>query len=56
MVCEDSGPKVMFCPLVANGNVESIVHRGQALGAISVNVQPISLREVFLESLDEDRS
>jgi ABC-2 type transport system ATP-binding protein len=41
--------------VVANGNVESIVHHGQALGALSVNVQPIGLREVFLETLDEGR-
>jgi ABC-2 type transport system ATP-binding protein len=42
--------------VVANGNVEDIVHHGQALGAISVNVQPIGLREVFLECLDGDHS
>lgn len=42
--------------VVANGNVEGIVHHGQALGAISVDVQPIGLREVFLECLDGDHS
>jgi ABC-2 type transport system ATP-binding protein len=41
--------------LVIKGNVESIKERGQALGAISVDVQPIGLREVFLETLAEDR-
>jgi len=40
--------------LVIKGNVESIKQRGQALGAISIDVQPIGLREVFLESLAED--
>jgi ABC-2 type transport system ATP-binding protein len=39
--------------LVVSGDVEGITKRGQALGAISVNVQPISLREVYLESVEE---
>ena len=42
--------------LVVNGNAESVTKRAQALGAISVNVQPISLREVFLETVAEDPS
>lgn len=41
--------------VVATGNIEGITQRAQGLGAISVNVQPISLREVFLESVEEDR-
>ena len=41
--------------LVVDGNVEGIAQRGQALGAISIDVQPIGLREVFLDSLAEDR-
>jgi ABC-2 type transport system ATP-binding protein len=36
--------------------VESIQQLGRALGAISIEAQPISLREVFLESSEEDRS
>jgi ABC-2 type transport system ATP-binding protein len=40
--------------LVVCGNVESIIKRGRALGAISVNVQPVSLRETYLESVEED--
>ena len=42
--------------LVANGNLERITQRGRALGAISVDVQPIGLREVFLEALSKERS
>jgi ABC-2 type transport system ATP-binding protein len=42
--------------IVANGNIERIRQHGQTLGAISINVQPISLREAFLESLEEDHS
>jgi ABC-2 type transport system ATP-binding protein len=42
--------------VVANGNVESIQQLGRTLGAISIEVQPISLREMFLERLEEDRS
>jgi ABC-2 type transport system ATP-binding protein len=40
--------------VVTDGNIESLLQRRQALGAISVDVQPISLREMFLETLDED--
>ena len=42
--------------LLANGNLERIAQRGRALGAISVDVQPIGLREVFLETLDKECS
>lgn len=42
--------------LVVRGNLESIRQRAHALGAISVDVQPISLREMFLESVGEGRS
>ena len=42
--------------VVANGNIQSIAQRGRDLGAISVDAQPISLREVFLECVEEDRS
>jgi ABC-2 type transport system ATP-binding protein len=42
--------------LVANGNLERIAQRGRALGAISIDVQAIGLREVFLEAVNEERS
>ena len=42
--------------LVANGNLERITQRGRALGAISVDGQPIGLREVFLETLNKEHS
>jgi len=42
--------------LVVTGNLESITQRAQSLGAISVDVQPIGLRELFLESVEEGRS
>jgi ABC-2 type transport system ATP-binding protein len=37
---------------VVKENVESITRRAHSLGALSVDVQPISLREVFLESVE----
>jgi ABC-2 type transport system ATP-binding protein len=42
--------------LVAHGHVESITQRGRALGAISVDVKPIGMREVFLETLNKEHS
>lgn len=35
--------------LVADGNFDEITGRARALGAISANVQPVNLRELFLE-------
>jgi ABC-2 type transport system ATP-binding protein len=37
----------------ARGNVDAIVERGYALGAVSVDTAPVGLREVFLESVME---
>jgi ABC-2 type transport system ATP-binding protein len=39
--------------LVAYGNIQDITNRALSLGAISVNVQPFTLREVFLETVEE---
>ena len=41
---------------VATGDVERITQRARALGAISVHLQPFSLREVFLETTKESRA
>jgi ABC-2 type transport system ATP-binding protein len=41
---------------VVKDNVESITQRAHSLGALSVDIQPISLREVFLESVEGGRS
>jgi len=41
---------------VVKDNVERVAQRAYFLGALSVDVQPISLREVFLESVEGDRS
>jgi hypothetical protein len=41
---------------VIKDNVESITRRAHSLGALSVDIQPISLREVFLESVEGGRS
>jgi ABC-2 type transport system ATP-binding protein len=42
--------------LLADGHHEEITGRAHALGAISVTVQPVSLRELFLESVEEPGS
>jgi ABC-2 type transport system ATP-binding protein len=42
--------------LVANGNLERITQHGCALGAVSVDVRPIGLWEMFLETLSKERS
>jgi len=44
--------------LVVDGNLDEITGRGRALGAISVDVQPMNLRELFLDAVEtgaEDR-
>ena len=37
--------------LLAKHNAEAIVERAHTLGAVSVDVVPISLREIFLETV-----
>ena len=38
--------------LVVDGNLDEITRRGRALGAISVDVQPMNLREIFLDAVE----
>lgn len=40
---------------VVQGGIDSITQRAHTLGALSVSVQPVSLREVFLESVGGHR-
>ncbi len=42
--------------LVVEGNLEAVTGRAQALGALSVDVHPVSLRELFLERVQEEAS
>ncbi|HXB74406.1 MAG TPA: ABC transporter ATP-binding protein [Candidatus Acidoferrales bacterium] len=39
--------------LLADGHLEEITGHAHAMGAISVTVEPVGLRELFLESVDE---
>jgi ABC-2 type transport system ATP-binding protein len=39
--------------VLANHNIEAIVERARTLEAVSVDVEPVSLREVFLETVKE---
>ena len=41
--------------IVAARNVDAIVERGYGLGAVAVDTVPVSLREVFLETVGEER-
>jgi ABC-2 type transport system ATP-binding protein len=38
--------------LVVDGNIDNITGRARALGAISVDVQPMNLREIFLDAVE----
>jgi ABC-2 type transport system ATP-binding protein len=40
--------------LVIEGNVEAITGRAHSLGALSIDVQPMDLREVFLDRVREE--
>ncbi|MEO8562317.1 MAG: ABC transporter ATP-binding protein [bacterium] len=40
--------------LVVSGNAEAVAARGRSMNAVTVDVAPISLREVFLESVQDD--
>ena len=39
--------------LVADANIDAIAARAADLGAISVDIQPVCLREIFLESVED---
>jgi hypothetical protein len=38
---------------MASKNAESLVERAYSLGAVSVEMTPVNLREVFLETVKE---
>ena len=40
--------------LVVSGNAEAVAARGRSMNAVSVEIVPISLREVFLESVQDE--
>jgi hypothetical protein len=40
--------------IVASSGAEAIVDETRALGAISVEVQPVGLKDIFLETVAED--
>lgn len=40
--------------MLANGDLEAIAQRARALGAISIDDHPVNLRELFLESLEQE--
>lgn len=41
--------------VLTRANAEALVERGRELGAVSVDVAPVSLREVFLETVQEPK-
>jgi ABC-2 type transport system ATP-binding protein len=40
--------------LVVSGNAEAVAARGRSMNAVTVDVAPINLREIFLESVQGD--
>ncbi len=40
--------------LIAMRGVEDLIQRARALGAISINERPLTLRELFLECVKEE--
>jgi len=47
-------PEGRTLTVIANGNAESVATRAQSLGARSVEIQPMSMREIFLELVKGD--
>jgi ABC-2 type transport system ATP-binding protein len=41
--------------LVSDTNLAGITERAEALGALSINAHPVNLREVFLDSVEEEQ-
>jgi hypothetical protein len=40
--------------LIIEGNPEAITSRARSLGAVSVEVQPMDLRELFLDTVQQE--
>jgi ABC-2 type transport system ATP-binding protein len=40
--------------IISNGNIEEIVHTAELFGATNIDVEPISLKEIFLEMVKPD--